>query len=45
MEDNEKEDKEIKRLEKLLNMSNKKKLPSQFIADGLDCILMITALF
>lgn len=41
MEDNKKEDKEIKRLEKLLSLDKKKKVPSQFSHEGLDCILGI----
>ncbi|CAH3015813.1 unnamed protein product [Porites evermanni] len=40
-EDNKKEDKEIKRLEKLLRLDKKKKVPSQFSHEGLDCILGI----
>lgn len=40
-EDNIKEDKEIKRLEKLLKINKKKRVPSKFSSDGLDCIFLI----
>lgn len=38
---NKEEDKEIKKLEKLLNLNKRKskKIPSSFVSDGLDCIL------
>lgn len=41
LEDNKKEDKEIKKLEKLLRLDKKKKMPSQFSTEGLDCIFRI----
>lgn len=40
-EDNAKEDKEIKKLEKLLKINKKQKVPSKFSSDGLDCIFLI----
>ena len=39
LEDNKKEDKEIKKLGKLLRLDKKKKIPNQFSTEGLDCIL------
>lgn len=40
---NEDEDKEIRKLEKLLNLNKRKskKIPSSFVSDGLDCILYV----
>lgn len=35
------EDKEISRLEKLMGVKKRKKLPAYFKSDGLDCILLI----
>ena len=39
LEDNKKEDKEIKKLGRLLRLDKKKKIPNQFSTEGLDCIL------
>ena len=42
LEDNIKEEKEIKKLEKLLGLGRKRKVPSsRFKMEGLDCILAI----
>ncbi|XP_029206325.1 nucleolar MIF4G domain-containing protein 1-like isoform X2 [Acropora millepora] len=40
-EDNAKEDKEIKKLEKLLKINKKQKVPSKFSSDGLDYLLEV----
>ncbi|XP_068762355.1 nucleolar MIF4G domain-containing protein 1-like [Montipora capricornis] len=41
LEDNKNEDKEIRRLEKLLRLDKKKKLSSQFSSEGLDYLLEV----